>query len=498
MALTISDIAEFNYNGNPILVNFESDQTAANSVFQFSNPYGIPTIGSVIKLYFDNEEVIITYNFATFTDFYNYLNQHFVIKRYFSVVQAGVNITLTSFNKESLNLSAVTDADFTPAVLTITEGGIAAVDVLLGVNIWDGTDFIPSNFDKAHKVQLDSFAYFNIAEAFVFDAIDIPHDALTGFNPFVMDTIKYELEFAERTVSALSQVTKTNIDLFSINGKVNQNYIGSAITSKYLLTAARRSAFNKDDEPRFASFLVTEDFTNVKLKITAYDFNDVTYLIEKTLDNCTKGDIVNIPISYNSLGLNASEDGPFHKYKVFVEYDLTDTTYQTETFSVECNRHLDLNYATFLYLNSRGGIDTVSFIGETEETTSFERLEYQRQTTTGLKEVRTEQHRIQQSFKQFTGFYDDWREWNTIEEFYNSEEIFWWKDGQLKKVIINTSNFDKESKTDDLFESDFEFLLSTDDVSPNLNFAEFVTLEIPSIELRSPTAIGYHVDAVPE
>ena len=491
MAITISDLANLAFNGNPISVVFTSDSVAENTTIEFGNQYSTPSNSSVIKIFFDKESIEIVYLFTTWNDFFLYLSQHFIIKRYFAVSSAGDKITLTSFKKESLNALVIVDSDFSPATVVVSEGGIDKISVLLGVNIWNGTAFLPSNFDKSHTVQLDSKAYFNIAEAFVFAAMEINEAALISFAPFFGNSIAYQLEYAERTADGLASATTTSNDFFVINGRFNQAYLGTAIVSENFLTASERHLFNKDNEPRFLSLIASDDFTSVVLKIKAYDFSDSDFDIEKTLVNIDKGQILNIPIGYNILGLNASANGPFYKYEVLVEYVADSETLETETFYIDCNRQTDLNYETFLFLNSRGGIDTLSFTGESEQTTAFDSLQYNRSKTSGLNEMRTEQHRIQSSAKQYSGFYDDIRAFNYIEELLNSEAVWKWENGQLKKIVIENTSFEKGSVHEGVFDMDFEYSFAVDAVASDIDYVNVGVLAIESISTNAPNTISY-------
>jgi len=487
MAITLTTLpAVFQYAGNPIDVEFTNDTSVANSIITFNATGGVPSSGAVITLYFDNEVVAFTYNYLNFTAFYNDLRQNYIIKRYFSLSLASNVITMTAYTNDDLNIDVVTDSNFTPCTKTVTNATGLGIDVYLGVAIHDGTTYKPTSFDKSHKVQKDGKAYFNIAEAFGFSKLDIPSNALLAFNVFDGETKKYRLEYAEHENSTTGLIYLSS-DLFAINGAFNDDYLGNDIHNNIFLTASPRTIFTKDNEPRFLSFLAFTDYEDIEMQINAIDFEGDEYSYVKYINDLSAGDLIHIPICYEALGLDSESEAPFYMYELHIQYNVGATQYQTETFTIECNRQVSLNYSTFLFLNSRGGIDTISFEGETEETTVFSALEYQQTKTTGLNESKSEQHRIAYRFKQYSGYYDDWEMFQYIEELLNSKEVFWYKDGELKRVIIENSDFDRGSIHDDIYSVEFDFRLGSDDVAADLDFAP--TTSGASVVITPPSTI---------
>lgn len=471
MAITLNEIPPvFAYSGNQMHVEFTNDAAVQNSVIQFNASAGNPSQGALVKLYFDNEELEFVFNHLNLTAFFNELRQNYIIKRSFAVTLAANVITMTAHSNDDLNIHAITTSNFAPCTVSVSNAKELGINIYLAVAIWNGTAFIPSSFDKSHKIQRDGKAYFNISEAFVFSDMNIPNTALTGFYPFKSEVLKYRIEYAENDNNATGLVHLTS-DLFAINGKLNSDsdYLGNSIHNNIFLTASQRKAFNKDDEPRFLSFLAFADYTAIELKINAIDFEHNEYFFVKNIPNLSKGELVHIPISYRSLGLANESQAPFQKYEVFIQYNVGANEYTTETFIVECNRQVSLNYETFLFLNSRGGIDTISFEGETEETATFSSLTYKKDAD--VIETKSEQHRIEYRYKQYSGYYDDFKSFQYIEELLNSEEVFWLKNGELKRIIIERDTFEKGSKNDSIWQMEFEFMLNKTAVASEIAFA---------------------------
>lgn len=493
MAITITKTpAAFSYAFNPIEVEFSNGLTVANSSIVIDATAGLPTWGTSIDFYVNSELISFVYIYTTFNDFYNDLNQNFILKQYFIITKVGNVITLTAYDNDDLNINVITSPAFAPTTVTVTNATDLEKSVFLAVVIWNGTIYVPSSFDKSHKFLKDGKAYFNIAEAFAFQELEIPENALTAFVPFLTVTLNYKLQYGSET-----EGVSITSELFAINGQFNADYLGNEIDSNVFLTASPRTIFSKDDEPRFLSFIALDDCIDIELIINAIDADDNTVQIVKTIADLQKGELVNIPISYFALDLDAHANAPFVEYNLQLHYETQSTQFTTEVFTIECNRQVDLNYSTFLFLNSRGGIDTISFTGETEETTTFTGLSYQKTNPTGSNQNKSEQHKIRYTFKQYSGFFDDWQQFNYIEELLNSKEVFWLKDTELKRIVIERSDFKKGSQNDDIYSAEFEFVLDTDAIAADLSNAPTsagTAVTLPPVTITYPISIDYAPD----
>lgn len=494
MAVTIVEHPQtFAYADNSIPVIFDVGQTAAVSAILCDASQGTPSQGATIKFYFDDEVVEFTYNYSTFQDFYNDVASNYIIRTYFNAVFNTNQFTLTAYENDDLGIVVDVSANFTPCSVTITQGGMDEIRVLLGIDIWNGLIFKPTKFDKSHKVASDGKASFNLAPAFPFPDFAFGTDAFNGFYPFITEAIKYRLRYAEQLPTGTGQIHFTSSPLYALNGGFSEYYRGSMIHPDNFLTASPRYIISRDDEPRFLSVLATADINNCEIRVIAYDFTDTAHVINKPVSNMTAGQLQHIPVSYFALDLASHANAPFYKYTLEFISVYASNGQTSEMMTIECDRSVVHNYATFLFTNSRGGIDTIAFLGDTEETTDFSKLALQRTTGEGLYELRSQQHRLAYSFKQYTGYYDDYDRFCYLEELFNAAQVWIWRDGEAVPIEITSNDFEKGNPLDTVWSAEFEFTLKHNDVAADLKFATKVTaVTTPPIVITPPPTVDHY------
>ena len=481
MAITVQTYPDtFRYAGNDIPVVLDVGQVADTASVVISATSGAPPAGAIITFFFDTEELEFNYNYTSFVDFFTALNSSYLLRRYFDVSYSNNVITLTSFTTDDLNLQVLTSS-FAPAVVTVQQGGTPDIRCLLGIDIYDGTRYVPTDFDKSHRIASDGRASYNIASAFIFQKLDLDHQA----DSFLTKAIKYRLRYAQQG----GEVFLSTNDLFVVQGAFDKYYIGSSIAPGNYLTASPRFLRSRDDEPRFLSVIATADYTQCKLTIRATDFQNTTHTYIRNLQDLLKGEILNFTVSHQGLGLESESEAPFYKYSVQFDYYIGADAYSTETITIECDRSVVHNYATFLFLNSRGGIDTISFIGDTEYSTEFSGLQVQKDAAHNLATTETAQHALQYTYKQYSGYFDDYDYFCYIEELLNAEEVWWLKDGTAQPIVINRDIKEKGSPLSDLWQLDFEFMLAKNAKVAALKNTSKVTLAQTNISTQSTLMI---------
>lgn len=492
MAISIqSSPAKFAYAGNPINFVLSIGTAASAGTIVFDATAGEPTWGSDIKVYVNQEEVVFSYEYSDFQNFYNDISSNYIIHKYFGVAYATDVITLTSHTSENLSLSVVTDAFFAPCTVAVTEGGMTEENILLGVDVWNGTAYIPTNFDKQHRAAPDGTAAFNISGAFVFEDVAIPSTAFTGLNTFEISAKKYRLRYAQLNSSGLQQMFFTNNDLYAVNGAFAKNYLSSDLHHENYLTASPRYIRNADTEPRFLAVLAIGDYTGCVLQVTAHDMDATTHIITKNMPDISEGQILYIPVWYVRLGLDLDANAPFYKYDLQFQFTYDSIQYSTETFTIECNRTVYHNYHTYLYVNSRGGIDTVSFTGDVEEVAMIKALEYQRESGTQLTESKKEQQQIHYAYKQYTGHYDDFKKFGYIEELLMASQVWWYHDSELIEIVIQSDDFEKGPINEVIQNDSFEFVLVNNDVVADVRYAAIKTgTPKPTITTDTQPTVG--------
>jgi hypothetical protein len=491
--VNITSLNNFAYANNDINVVFETGAAAVNGSIVINRTNGTPQQGATIGFFFEDEEVNFIYTYASFLDFYNDVSSNYILSSYFKATYNNNSFTLTAYAAENLGIEIKTSANFAPCMVTVTEGGAAEVRVLLGVDIWKGFIYKPTKFDKSHKADSFGLCSFNIAPAFDFEDFTFIGADFIGFHPRITKALKYRLRYAEQTATGTSQ-TYTASQLFALNGGFSSSYLGSAIDSNNYLTASPRYMISRDDEPRFLTVLATSNINNCEIRIIAYDFNNADHTIQKVLNAMEMGDLQLIPISYKALNLGTHASAPFYKYTLEFTAVTGSEGIGSEVFTIECDRAVHHNYSTFLFLNSRGGIDTISFVGATEAKTDFSKLQLQRTTGEGLHEKMSDQHRLEYSYKQYTGYYDDYDLYCYLEEFLQAKQVWWLQNGAPTQIEITPRELEKGDLKDTLWSAEFEFYLLNNDIAADLKFAAKVTAPTPTAPtVQHPPSVVHYI-----
>lgn len=475
MATTLNkQPALLSFIGNPMMAQFTSGYAAQNGVVQIDCTGGLPSSSETFTIVTDVETIIFkTGTYAAVADFVTAIEADYRIQNLFTVSEASSVISLTTREKVDLNLSA--SELMTNATISVTTlGGRSTTNFCLcAVDVYDGSNYVPSGFDKELEFDEDGNADFDIRTAF-----DLEYDtinSLAAFTPFQSSNglAQYKIRFSERTEANYAAFEVNNNPLFAILGKWSNDFIGTEINNQQWQTIQARSQTISESQPMFLTFAADLTPTAASLKIDAYEADGTKTTISKTITVPNKGEVWHYPVGYNQLSLETEANAPFSYYDVYLHHDST----ETEKMRFPVDRETRANEAIFIFWNSRGGVDSVRLFGETEFVTEHLGDTIEREQSDGTLKTELTNARLMYRYKQYSGFFDDFDRFNNLDELLNSEKVFWYKNGTLKEVVIVARpNIEKGSDFKNLWELEFEFMSAFDANAPEVTAISSVAL----------------------
>lgn len=486
MAIVVASQPDFlAFAGNPI--NFtlsRAASSAASGYFTLDFTGGFPAVGETLTLSWLNESLTFTASASaslaadelpaathatpTAALVKTQLESNWQIHRHFVVTEASDVVTLTARTKSDETLDI--DTNFANLTSSATDGGRAdTLEIVAAVEEYDGTTWQETGYEKAHTLNDIGQATFNVAQAFQL-GYDIPvnltsYAAITAINACQL----FRLRYTDRVNTVLGAIERTASKL-ALAGARPADQINDLIYIRHFLTTSPRYLKASTTQPLYLAFVASDTLTTAELRVTVYEFDGTTHTLTYAIGALSIGQMVYLPCGYVQLDLLNDANEPFYKWDCLVRYGNAYGTMDTETITFEADFAEYDNEAVFLFQNSRGGIDSIRFTGATDSMTAVTRQSAQYTDSNDVQHTQHYDHQLQYNYKQYSGYMSNAYNIDYLDELLLSQKVWWYKDGDLHDVNIDTTTFEKYSSDDVVYALEFEFSSSYSEPAPRHSF----------------------------
>lgn len=434
----------------------QSGVAAQNLAIEINFNVGFGSDGDALTINFDDESVIFTAkdNPTGVNEFlsdsstsankigeaHEVITSNWLINKHFQTFLTGNVIYLFSREKKDHNAS-VEGAN----IQILWTGGMNH-DIAFGcgVEVYNGSDFIPTNYDKLFPVDGTGTSHFNIKDAFDL-GFDIPSNATISKAENGAKT--YRVAYY-RKMNGIAEALQRTGNLLVINGASEHDDFNWFGLPKYLTTFGSKQVTRKET-PQWISIANTIAYSNVVMEVSYTKIDGAIHSFQVYLGDLDLG-LYHIQVGHDQL--NLSSHGDIKSYDVRILYGGNNSDFRTYTID---NREYN-NIQTFVFHNSKGGIDTLICTGETEFKTEFTNQEAEREVE-GFNIIQKYNAEIGYQYKQYSGYLRSRKEQQYFDELLLSEKVWWLVGDELTEIFITSKANQKASTNDDLFSTDFEF-----------------------------------------